>query len=183
MSCPGEFCGEGRGNAQILHESRQRKVRATLQAAFPEFRLSQLQRKANGSRLYQASPHVDLTLFILLVIHDNADEFNLDIGFSLEGLCPEESFFLSPADTLSLPSVLFRLSDFRNDGKDPWWVIEEYLSVDKSKARFKQTDTLALPPEEFTPKIDILIADAVKNLQEYAVPYFDTLSDKTKTMP
>ena len=113
------------------------KFGAALQAALPEFYLSRLQRKANGGRLYQSSPRVDLTLFIILIIHDNADEFNLNIGFSRDGLCPEEAFFLSPVDTL------------------------------------------ALPPEEFTPKIDALIADAVKELKQYAVPYFETLRKLT----
>lgn len=155
------------------------KFGAALQAALPEFYLSRLQRKANGGHLYQSSPRVDLTLFIILIIHDNADEFNLNIGFSRDGLCPEEAFFLSPVDTLALPGVLFRLSEFRGDDKDPWWVIEDYVPVEKQKARFEQIGTVALPPEEFTPKIDALIADAVKELKQYAVPYFETLRKLT----
>lgn len=154
------------------------KFGAALQEALPEFQPSRLQRKANGGCLYQCMSGDSLTLFILLVVHDNADEFNLDIGFSGDGLCPEGSFFLDPSDTLALPSVLFRLSEFRDDDKDPWWIIEDYLSVEKQKARYQQTGTVALPPEEFLPKIDALIADAVESLQRYAVPYFETLIKK-----
>ena len=159
------------------------KFGAALQVTFPEFRVSRLQRKSNGGCLYQSSSFAHLTLFILLIIHDNAEEFTLDIGFSRYGLCPEENFFLNPNDTLGLPSVLFRVSEFQDDEKDPWWVIEDYLSVNKLKARFEQTGTAALPPNEYLPRIDALIADALTTLQQYAVPYFDMLSDKTKTMP
>ena len=156
------------------------KFGAALQVIFPEFRVSRLQRKSSGGSLYRASAFAGLTLFILLIIHDNADEFNIDIGFSRDGLCPEESFFLNPNNTLGLSSVLFRVSEFRADEKDPWWVIEDYLSVDKLKARFEQTGTAALPPNEYLPRIDALIADALTTLQQYAVPYFHMLSDKTK---
>ena len=153
---------------------------AALQAALPEFSVSRLQRKSGGC-LYQSSPGAGLTLFIDLIIHDNADEFTLDIGFSRDGLCPEEDFFLNPGDTLTLPGILFRLTEFRGDDKDPWWVIEDYLPVAVGKARFAQTGTIALPPEEYLPRIDALIADAVKKLQQYAVPYFDSLSGEAKT--
>lgn len=159
------------------------KFGAALQTAFPEFRLSRLQRRAHGGRLYQSSPNAELTLFILLVIHDNADEFNLDIGFSRDGLCPEEDFFLNPNDTLELPSILFRLAEFRGDDKDPWWVLEEYQPVEVQKARFAQTGTSTLPPEKFLPETDALIADAVRKLEQYAAPYFQTLTDKKEPCP
>ena len=56
-----------------------------LAQAFPNFALSRLQRKAFGGRLYQYAPCSDLTLFIALVIHNNSDDFNVDVGFSRAG--------------------------------------------------------------------------------------------------
>lgn len=178
MCCQDECCGEVSLVHKAYTKTVEEKFGSALSEALPDFRLSRLQRNAHGGRFYSQAIGNGVTLFVALILHDNAEEFNIDIGFSRNGLCPEESFFLNPNDTFALPSILFRLSEFWGD-KDPWWVIEGYLPVDKQKTRWEQTGTIALPPEEFNPKIDVLIVDATQCLRQYAVPYFAALRNQT----
>lgn len=178
MCCQERFCGEVSLMHKAYTKTFKEKFSSALSVALPDFRLSRLQRNAHRGRLYSQNAGNGVTLFVALILHDNADEFSIDIGFSRDGLCPEESFFLAPNETLALPSVLFRLSEFWGD-KDPWWVIEEYLPIDKQKTRMEQAGTIALPPEEFNPKIDTLVSDAIRGLQQYAVPYFNALQSQS----
>lgn len=99
MCCQERFCGE----VSLMHKAYTKIVKekfsSALSVALSDFRLSRLQRNAHRGRLYSQNAGNGVTLFVALILHDNADEFSIDIGFSRDGLCPEESFFLAPNET------------------------------------------------------------------------------------
>jgi len=142
-----------------------KRFHALFSAQFPQFVLRRgRDRDMPGSRLYCRMVSDRLFLFVHLIIHDNADEFNVDIGHGPNTSPPIESFFAKPPEMLALPSSLFRLTEFWAD-RDPWWVVEPF-----SPGR---TDNAPLPEEEYLPRIEALVAEAVARLAEYERPYFD----------
>jgi len=129
---------------------------------FPQFVLRMGRDKdMPGSRLYRRVVSDSLVLFVYLIIHDNADEFNIDIGHGPDGSPPDETFFVKPAEMAASPASLFRLTEFWTD-HDPWWVVEPFRSGND-----------ALPEQTYLPRVEALVTDAVARFAEYGQPYFD----------
>ena len=132
---------------------------------FPQFVLRKgRDRDMPGSKLYRHVVSDRLVLFVYLIIHDNADAFNVDIGHGPSDSPPDESFFAKPPEMLALPSSLFRLTEFWAD-RDPWWVIEPF-----SPGR---NGNDPLPEQMYLPRVEALVTDAVARLAEHGQPYFD----------
>ncbi len=132
---------------------------------FPQFMLRKgRDRDMPGSRLYCRVISNCLVLFVHLLIHNNADKFNLDIGHGPSDSPPIKSFFAKPPEMLALPSSLFRLTEFWAD-RDPWWVIEPFIPG------WSGNDPL--PEQMYLPRVEALVADAVARLAEHGQPYFN----------
>ena len=132
---------------------------------FPQFNLRKgCDKDMPGSRLYRRVISDDLILFVYLIIHDNADEFNIDIGHGPTESPPIESFFTKPPEMLALPSSLFRLTEFWAD-RDPWWVVQPF------SPGWSGNDPL--PKQAYLPRVEALVTDAVARLAEHGQPYFD----------
>ena len=143
-------------NAVIKH------FHAQFSAQFPQFVLRKgRDRDMPGSRLYCRMVSDRLFLFVYLIIHDNADEFNIDIGHGPSESPPVESFFAKPAEMLAMPASLFRLTEFWAD-RDPWWVVEPIT-----------TGNAPLPEQTYQPRVEALVTDAVARLAEHGQSYFD----------
>ena len=133
---------------------------ACLKDVMPQFELRKGEENvAMGDRLYRCVVSSDLILYVYLVIHDNADEFNLDIGHSRNDVFPIEMFFTEPKTTLVAFSTCFRLNELWQE-KDPWWVVDESITG---------------PPEDCLDKVNGLVDDAINKLKERALPYFEEL--------
>lgn len=146
-----------------------------LQDTFPQFLLRKGEENvASGDRLYRHKVSDDLFLYIYLILNDNNDEFNIDIGHSMNDVFPIESFFVKTAETMVAPEICFRLTEFW-DEKDPWWIVEDVISLKAEIERKNRTGFSTLLPEEYMPKIDALINESLEKLLRYAVPYFEDL--------
>jgi len=143
------------------HANRTRKLfQAHLQNALPQFEARKGELNISpGNRLYRLVVASDLFLYIYLVIHDNADKFNIDIGHSKDDCFPIEVFFVNPKETMAAFSSCFRLNELWQE-KDPWWAIQGDM-----------TETVI----DQLSQIDDLMAKAFNDIQNYAVPYFEEL--------
>jgi len=141
-----------------------RRFHVLFSGQFPQFVLRKgRDRDMPGSRLYYRVISDSLVLFVYLIIHDNADEFNIDIGHGPSKSPPVESFFGKPAEMLAMPASLFRLTEFWAD-RDPWWVVEPF------SPGWSGSDPL--PEHIYLPRVEALVADAVARLAECGRPYF-----------
>lgn len=137
------------------------RFHAAFSEQFPQFVVRQgRDRDMPGSRLYRHIVSDSLVLFVYLIIHDNFDKFNLDIGHGPDDGPPVEDFFVNPAAMADSPAALFRLTEFW-DERDPWWVVEPY-----------QPSSAALSEQTYLPQVELLVKEAVSRLMEYGQPYF-----------
>ena len=131
-----------------------------LQNALPQFKPRKGELNVSpGNRLYRFVVAGDLSLYIYLVIHDNADEFNIDIGHSKDVRFPIEVFFVKPEETMTVFSSCFRLNELWQE-RDPWWAIQQDVS-----------DTIG----DQSVQIGDLMARAFNDIRKYAIPYFEDL--------
>jgi len=142
-----------------------KRFHALFSAQFPQFVLRRgRDRDMPGSRLYCRTVSDRLFLFVYLIVHDDADDFNVDVGHGPSEAPTIESFFVKPPEMLALPSSLFRLAEFWDD-RDPWWVVEPF--------RPGWTEDVPVPEEEYLPRVEALVAEVVARLAEHGRPYFD----------
>jgi len=139
-----------------------KRFHALFSKQFPQFVLWKGRDKdMPGSRLYLRVISDSLVLFVYLIIHDNTDGFNIDIGHGPCESPPIESFFAKPAEMLAMPTSLFRLTEFWAD-RDPWWVVEPFTA-----------GNAALPKQIYQPRVEALVTHAVARLAEHGQSYFD----------
>lgn len=106
------------------------------------------------------------------------DEFTVLVGWSRLGRYPElsmiPSFRLPEEGQCEFEEVeYFARLPFLRGREDRWWVIREPMLALTTEALMKQMEPI--PPEEAQRLTAPLVEDAVRKLQECAVPYFEAL--------
>jgi hypothetical protein len=159
---------------EYANELRKR-FEARLKKEFPQFRSKKKDDNlAAGNRLYQCIIADNVHLYILLGIHDNSEEFTVDVAHSTTNSLPIEDAFYRPIEGQIEGDVCFRLSSFWSS-KDDWWVIEK-IPLEKMAQVLIARDFKPLPPEQFVPRIEQLLDDVMDKLQKYAVPWFEKIA-------
>jgi len=138
-----------------------------------------------GQRAYRKVVSPSLHLWIVLSPSPkDYDEFTILVGWSRLGRYPE----LSMIPSFRLPEEghgefeeveYFARLPFLWGREDRWWVIREPLLAFTTEALMKQMEPIS--PEEAQRFTAPLVEDAVRKIEEHALPYFEALLSRGDT--
>ena len=141
-----------------------------LKQAAPEFAEAKGESIPRGDRLYVWEVSPRQRFYLLLQFHPHEDWFTLEVAISRSGRWP--AFLLqpnSPDSYVKDGDLRFRLGRlWAPPQKDVWWELAPRPPANASLEAYMNR----VPVEELLSKIEPLVVDAVGQIIQHALPYF-----------
>jgi hypothetical protein len=171
------------------------EVASQFEKRLPEFRRCGAKCDSQGEIVWRWEGSESLTFFILLNVADDADNFAIEIGWSMTGKYPWEALS-HRFQKLEAPACRGRLSVLWVMGKTEYrWEIVPGQTYEQFRARMaarrrgdfdeaERIDKLGeMPIEQAMARVGPLVDDAVAKTAEYGAPLFRRVIEAHLTRP
>jgi hypothetical protein len=136
------------------------------------------------NRLYGYKAYGDTWFMIMHQVSHNDEHFTIELMTNTAAELPLSGASRNPkVDPYRVP-IRFRAARlWSSSAKDPWWEVEPAMTRQEIERRLRDHDYCSTPVDEFLPRLEPLVDDAVDKLIESAVPYFQKVMEANSPFP
>ena len=141
----------------------------------PQFRKT---KNGSGYHIYKWTVGPNLSLFVGLHTGAPQDSFTVEIAWNNSDEFPGMAFAMSPKEMPKTGGFRMPLSGLWTDD-DPGWELAPDISEDQwEELELEGRIPQEMPVEEAMNQVKPQVADAIKRLRKYALPYFSKIAKK-----
>jgi hypothetical protein len=143
----------------------------------PFFKPKKIKTLSSGAVAYSWQAASDLTLYIVMDVYHNQDQFTIEVAWSENNELPDSTTADSPTDDPRHGKWCMRLCSFWTP-KDVWWELApKVASTDIVRQMEEGRFFDEYPLEQAMSQINPKVLDVVERIKLYALPYFKKIVD------